>query len=482
MDRPCLRVLYLDDNPFELERLAAALDPKLLGADLVVETESEVERFRERLGLEPPPDIVILDIDLGAQVTDGASLVQEARGLIPESVILMFSSLDDVPTVVACMSQGADDFLSKDSDRAELNLRVRRSYQVARRRRGEPQSRGTAGGCGAGREYAGATMEAIARRVPGLAATDASVHLVGESGTGKDVVVSLFERHVGPSRPFVRFDCGAVAPDDQTDMLFGRPPRGLFGPRERKSLAERAVGGWLVLDAVESLAPAAQGALSRAMRESAFRVLSLASDPLDYLIEEGQLSAALAGLLRAETIAIPPLRDRPGEIPAIASQLAATLPGGPYTIADPALDVLATLPWRTGNVRELCRCLADMARLHVNGTLTPLSLPASVWKQRDEAAVASTHPCTLWEIDERPDRCVLDLAAKHPPSPEACADALLLELIRKLTRYPPVSLRRIAKAVGMPRPELAARLDAMVAQRLLTPEGRAALVKRSPWR
>jgi DNA-binding NtrC family response regulator len=489
-----LRVLHLDDEPFELERMKNALDQNSLDFSFEVESIPSIDEYRRRLGQNPPPEIIILDIHIDASLRGGVSLVQETRRALPEVVVLMCSAMDDVSTIAECLNLGADDFLSKRSDRRELSLRVHNSYKLAKLKRGlgpepkhplESHRRPT---------FVGATLDRIARRVPHVIQSAISaVHVQGESGTGKEMVADLFACHLDEAVPFVKVNCGAITPTLLESELFGHIKGAFTGAlADKKGLIESASGGWIFLDEVASLSPSAQVALLRVLenqellrvgsttpRPIQVRILSATNEPLPELVKANRFRKDLWQRLCETEINLVPLRERPDEIEALVRHFCEVMPGGPYQISEPALEVLSNLTWKSGNIRELRNCMRAMTELHVDKLLTPLAIPERIWKQMDEPSDEEA-PVTHESVSETKERVLSPLArtgsdnlvikidGTQPLSFEILTDLLLLELTRKLTeRKGKLSLRQLAKSIGISRSTLSGRLKGLVHKNLI---------------
>jgi DNA-binding NtrC family response regulator len=209
--------------------------------------------------------------------------------------------------------------------------------------------------------------ELIARVAP----SDASVLIRGESGTGKELVAREIHR-ASPRAggPFVAFDCNAFAEGVIESELFGHE-RGAFTGAERRRIGrfELADGGTLLLDEVGDLALSVQVKLLRVLQERAFervggnhtirvsvRVIAATNRDLETAMRESRFREELYYRLNVVTIEVPPLRERPEDIPALAEFFLARYgdrgDGARVRIAPDAVSALQTCPW-PGNVRQL---------------------------------------------------------------------------------------------------------------------------------
>jgi DNA-binding NtrC family response regulator len=491
---PSLRVLHLDDDPFELERVREALEKNVVACFFKVESVGKAADYRKKLAQAPAPEVVILDIHVDDGETTGIGLAEETRRTAPGTVILMCSTADDVMTIADCLSAGADDFISKQSDKGELSLRVYNSYRLAKLKQGHAGDNDVRSDGRGGRgklKPVGATMERVSRRVPLIIdSAITAVFISGESGTGKEVVSDLFAAALPAGTPFVKVNCGAIAPTLLESELFGHVKGAFTGAAaDKRGLLEAASGGWIFLDEVATLSPSAQVALLRVLEGQevlrvgstkpvpiTVRVLSATNEPVESLVKQGKFRADLWQRIREAEIPLPPLRERPGEIRALVEHFCATMPGGPYLVSGPVMEVLANVSWRDGNIRELRNCLRAMTEMHVGKLLTPLALPERVWEELGEkpqaagsdAPAANTGPPGGARPAAGANEVSLAWPAGNEPNYDLLADLLLLELTRKLAaERGKLSLRGLAQSIGMSRSTLSGRLRALVQRNLV---------------
>jgi two-component system nitrogen regulation response regulator GlnG len=339
-----------------------------------------------------PPDAVVLDVRLPG--LDGLSAITEFRsrvGPVPIVVITAFGSLD---TAVRAMEGGAFDYLAKPFDLDQAATVVKRALETQRGR-----GRGPAEAAGVGEE--GETligkspaMQNLFKSIALVAPTDVPVLITGESGTGKEMVARAIHRH---SRrrggPFLPVCLAALSPSLIERELFGHRKGSFTGAvQDRKGLLELASGGTVLLDEIGDVPPSLQVKLLRAIEHrevtpvgdarplpADIRVVAATNRPLAELMAAGQFREDLFFRLSVFQIHLPPLRDRPDDIPALAEHFLrqARLPAAAEIhLSDDVLDELRARPW-TGNARELRNAIEHAAIVARGRTIRPEHLPAA---------------------------------------------------------------------------------------------------------
>lgn len=494
-----IKVYHLDDDLLFLERVAkqvcgATASP---GFHLEATSFSQVEPFVTKIQFRPAVDIIILDIRLSDQNHSGKSLVAVCRKFLPTVPIVMCSDLSDIKTVVECMQLGAKEFLFKSASDEEMAARLAGVYLHYRK---PPVAIPTPVGAP---PLGGATIAAIAARVPKiLASAITSVHVVGETGTGKELVAELFRDSLPPGTPFAALNCGAIADNLVESELFGHVKGAFTGAETHKQgIMTAASGGWLFLDEVNSLSERAQMVLLRALENRQVRpvgaaaehsiqlsILSAANQPLAELVTAGRFRRDLWQRLCETTIVLPPVRERSDELPAIIDAIVAKLDGGPYRLSHAAKAILLEYDWHQGNVRELRNTLRAMTELAVDGQLTPLAIPGELWQKMNMALGGGPEPqrqglaCPAARAETEAknsagqsldSRRQLTLRWEEPEFPafHHLQLVLLAEMIaRSYNQHGTMTLRQLSQHVGVPRSTLTSRLKELVAEDITSPQ------------
>ena len=237
------------------------------------------------------------------------------------------------------------------------------------------------------------SLRGVMTRVDQVAPTDAPVLILGETGTGKEVVArAIHARSARADGPIVRVNCGAIPPELIDSELFGHEKGAFTGAlAARKGWFERADGGTLFLDEIGDLPAAAQVRLLRILQDGTYervggeetrradvRLLAATHRDVEALVAEGRFREDLWYRISVFPLYLPPLRARPADLDALAQHFARAagvrMGPGPLEVSEPDLALLRAYPW-PGNVRELAGVVERAAilggghRLDVRGAM-----------------------------------------------------------------------------------------------------------------
>jgi two-component system response regulator AtoC len=357
-------ILVVDDD----DAVAAELDIQLrcAGASTVVVNSAKAAHavLNQR-----SIDLVISDIIMPGD--SGLQLLKELRATVPEvPVVLMTGKRFDKPNIdlgAEAMRAGAADFLEKPWKREELLHVVQKELKASSGQRGSPPpSLGTTGRLVGESEALKRARHLIGR----AAATESTVLILGETGTGKELAAR--EIHDGSRRsghPYVALNCAAVAKELFEAELFGTAKGAFTGAGDRPGRVGIARGGTLFLDEVGELPDKQQAALLRLIeartyervgsdetRQADVRIIAATHRPLRELADQGDFRKDFYGRLGVVTVELPPLREHLEDVPGLARHLLASLAtqmGRPAHLTDGAVALLQKQQWERGNVREL---------------------------------------------------------------------------------------------------------------------------------
>src|SRR5690554_5944718 len=383
-------VILLDDD----EHLRTALEQTFDLAGMAVQAFASAEGLLAAL----PADwngVIISDIRMPGM--DGMQLLEQVRELDAQLPVLLITGHGDVPLAVEVMRSGAYDFLQKPFANDQLLERVRRAQEVRQLVVDNRSLRlALADQRTLGERILGSSPQAVLLRqqVAALADMQADVLILGETGSGKEVVArSLHELSARRHAPFVAINAGALAESVIESELFGHEA-GAFTGAQKKRIGkfEYAQGGTIFLDEIESMSPEVQVKLLRLLQERVvervgsnqlipldIRVIAATKEDLLLAADEGRFRADLYYRLNVAQVQIPPLRERRNDILSLFTHFMGQA-CQKYQIPEPELPALQRAmllahDW-PGNVRELQNAAERFAlglELAISAPLQPLA-------------------------------------------------------------------------------------------------------------
>ncbi len=301
-------------------------------------------------------------------------------------------------------------------------------------------------------------LETVAR----VARSDVSLLLLGETGTGKEVLARAVHAQSGRVGPFVAVNCGALAPTLVESLLFGHKKGAFSGAaQDEVGLVRAADGGTLFLDEVGELAPASQAALLRVLQEREvvpvgatrpvpvdLRVVAATHRPLGALVESGGFRSDLYARLSAFVFEIPPLRERLEDVGSLAATLLRRVAGAradALTLTHASALALLESAWPL-NVRQLEQCLKVGALLAEDGRIE-LAMPEARAAVDRPSRPADSRPAEPRPGDSRP--------VIRPAQTRVSAEdqALRAELVLRLTEHRG-NVTRVGEAMGRARTQI----------------------------
>jgi DNA-binding NtrC family response regulator len=360
-------VVVVDDETGSRESMAIALER----AGWPTRTFDEAGKALEFL--EHAPSVRLAICDLRMPVMDGLAFLNEIRQRDLDVAVLLVTAFGSIESAVEAMRVGADDYLTKPVDLYELRKRVANLLENRHLKEEVSQLRQMLDKRYGFESLVGrsASMEHLFEQMRLVAPTRSNVLIIGESGTGKELVANALHR-ASPRRDerFLAINCGAIPSDILESELFGHERGSFTGAVARKiGKFELAHKGTLFLDEISELYPELQVKLLRVLEDRRimrvggsdlldvdFRLVAATNRDLEREIESGKFREDLYYRLKVVTLRIPPLRDRPGDIPLLLEhflgQLSHEHGKTPRRLSSEALAILTAYPW-PGNVREL---------------------------------------------------------------------------------------------------------------------------------
>ncbi|HVH67919.1 MAG TPA: sigma-54 dependent transcriptional regulator [Gemmatimonadales bacterium] len=325
-----------------------------------------------------PPDAVLLDLMMPGG-PDGLATLEQLKRLAPDLPVVMMSGKATLADAVRATKLGAFQFLEKPLTPEGVLTTLRAALELSRAR---AENRRLHEALGHADPLVGVSkaMEELRGLIARVAPTEARVLITGESGTGKELVASAIHRlSARAAKPFVCVNSAAIPKDLVESEMFGHERGAFTGASERRvGRFELADGGTLFLDEVGDLGPEAQAKLLRVLETGVIerlggekpqtvdvRVIAATNKDLAKASQQGQFRDDLLFRLNVLPIHIPPLRERPDDVPALVQHFAArqgTRLGRLVRFDTGAVQLLASYPW-PGNVRELANIIERLAIL-----------------------------------------------------------------------------------------------------------------------
>ncbi len=444
-------ILVVDDDPELCELVRFGLAPH--GFD--VKSQPTAPQALTAIGSF---DFDCIVSDLGLPGMHGFELIERIVVNRPELPVIVVTGSGDFQTAVTAMRAGAYDFVTKPLDLGALILAVRRAVErrslraeVGKLRRALTEARRF-------EELIGASgaMQHVYDTIQQVGATDATVLITGQSGTGKEMVArALHSQSKRAAGPFIAVDCASIPEALIESELFGHA-RGAFtdAKAERVGLLAQANGGTLFLDEVAELPLAVQPKLLRVLQER--RVRPIGSDveapfdvrlvcatnrDLDAMVAEGAFREDLYYRINVVQLALPPLSARAGDVLLLAqhfvdhfSRMFAREVRG---ISPDAAERMLRYNW-PGNVRELRNAIERAVAMCQTRDLSVEDLPERMRMYRPGPGRPGTEPEVELTLDEIERRHILRVLAAHNGNKLAASHSLGIDrktLYRKLLRY-----------------------------------------------
>src|SRR5437868_5864076 len=405
-------VLIVDDDRVLRRQLYWALEAEhaVIEAETRAEAEARLQTGRV--------DVVLCDLHLPPDlegISEGLAVIEAAHTVRPAVPVVVITGSDKRQVALEAIRYGAYGFFEKPFSEAEVAHIVRQAARVRRLEQENLALRASSARRGFGRVIGSApALERVLKQARAVAETSATVLIMGENGTGKEVVArAIHEESVRGEQPFVAVSCAALPEALIESELFGHE-RGAFtnATQAKKGRFELADGGTLFLDEIGELSATVQIKLLRVLQERAFerlgstktinvdiRLIAASNRDLESDIAAGRFRSDLFFRLNVVPLVLPPLRERREDIPLLAAHFAAKAAdkhARQLPELTPALyKALQEYDW-PGNVRELENVIERLVVLTPGPRLGTEHLPEKMQRAvLPEAETASTGDTTL---------------------------------------------------------------------------------------
>jgi DNA-binding NtrC family response regulator len=448
------RILVVDDNE-DILHAARLLLKRHFASVQTLSDPAQLATLVKRGGF----DVLLLDMNFSAGADDGSeglASLSQVMAIDPQAVVVLVTAHSDVELAVAAMKKGAADFVTKPWENERLvatlmaALNLRRSKQEASdlRQRNSGLAAATHGETGM-IGTSGAMMkvfDAIRRTAP----TDANVLVLGENGTGKELVAREIHRQSARANEvFLRVDLGALSPQLFESELFGHR-RGAFtdAKQDRTGFFRAATGGTLFLDEIGNVPLSLQSKLLTALeRREVVPVGADRPEPIDVrlicatnmgpekLTDDEVFRQDLLYRINTVEIVLPPLRHRRQDIPLLLKHYAEVYTEKynlrPKKLPASLVEWLAEWPW-PGNIRALKHAVERAVILSESEELSPADFPISA------AHLPPESETTISRLDAVEKDAILRALEKHNKNISRTAEALGLtrtSLYRRMEKY-----------------------------------------------
>jgi NtrC-family two-component system response regulator AlgB len=414
-------ILVVDDDRNIRRMLATALE----SAGYAVTEAASAQQALVRLAGQPLTDLVVTDVRM--ENMDGIRLLEQIKHTRPAMPVIIMTAFGSIPAAVEAMRLGAYDYLPKPFSAQQMRQTVARALEIQALKQENRALKSRLERLTGRERFIASTPQtaALLAVAAKAAASDATVLLTGESGTGK----SLLARHIhqlSPRRngPFVSVACTTLSEHLLESELFGHV-RGAFtgAIKDKPGRLEAAEGGTVFLDEIGDLSMALQAKLLRFLQEKTFervggnetleidaRIIAATNQDLEQLVKEKRLREDLYYRLNVIELRVPPLRERPAEIPVLAKLFveiaAATHSKKALEMTPEASAALAAYSW-PGNIRELRNVIERAVVLSRGDQITLNDLPDRILANPGGAGARNL---TLEQMERRHIEFVLEQA------------------------------------------------------------------------
>ncbi len=384
-------VLFIDDQQSARDLFIRLLDPARYQPVVAPGVKAAEDYLRTG-----PADVVVTDLRMPD--VDGLEGLERLHAIDADLPVVLITAFGTVETAVEAMKRGAFDYLRKPFDPGELEIVIDRALQHRQllQENKHLRSQVARNSTSAAIVCDAPAMLPVIRLISRVAGSDASVLMLGESGTGKDVFAQQIRKlSHRAAAPFVSINCSAIPEHLLESELFGHEKGAFSGANTaRDGFFAEADGGTLFLDEIGDMSLALQPKLLRVLQNGEYyrvgsrrlaktdvRLVSASNQAMEDLVERGQFRRDLYYRINTVRIDLPPLRQRMEDLPKLAELFLAKArerdPGLPSRWSAAALQALMAYHW-PGNVRELQHMVQRAALVTDGDVIQPEALPEAL--------------------------------------------------------------------------------------------------------
>lgn len=454
MEKRKAKILVVDDDSDILTAARVVLRQRFE----IVETESNPQKLNFLLS-NNSYDVILLDMNYSSGKTtggEGLHWLGQILAINPQQQVVVITAYADIQLAVEAMKNGAADFIVKPWDNEKLEATVHSSYQhaIAKSELAQlknKQSQFSRELSAPEAEIIGnaTSIKSVLNSVAKVASTDANVLLLGENGTGKELMAKLIHRNsLRKDQPFIKVDVGALTPSLFESELFGHKKGAFTDAKENKiGRIELANEGTLFLDEIGNLALPLQAKLLSAIQNREVfpvggsqpvpvnvRLICATNIELHEAVTQGEFREDLLYRINTVEITIPALRDRTEDIPVLAKHFV-KMYSHKYrkemrSITEDAMKYLQKYSW-PGNIRELQHAVERAVIMSENPELSKHDFLLSAKRE----SLAKKEPLSLEDMERK---TILNAIQKHQGNMSKVARELGVgrtTLYRKLEKY-----------------------------------------------
>lgn len=460
---PILPVLVVDDDASVTASLALLLKQAGYTSQAAASPDAALKKLESA-----PYALVLQDLNFSRQTSgvEGLALLKQIKARWPQLPVVLITAWGSIELAVQGIRNGASDFITKPWTHQQILQAVGTALKLAAANaiptkqtqltRAELDARGDFNQLIGHDPKLLKVLEIVTRVAP----TDASVLITGESGTGKELIAEALHRNsTRRDQPFVKVNLGGIPAQLFESEMFGHVKGAFTDARaDRKGRFELAAGGTIFLDEIGDLDASSQVKLLRVLQDRTYevlgssttrtvdvRVVSATNRNLAAMVAAGAFREDLLYRLNLIALHLPPLRERPSDIPLIAQNflgnLAKVYRRSQLVLNDAAGRWLQQQPW-PGNVRQLCQVLERAVLMTNNDTLMvsdfALTLEMDAQRESRPEAADALPPVGKMTLDEIEKAMILKALQHHDGNISRVAEALGLSraaLYRRFERY-----------------------------------------------